>query len=176
MEPEKKINEELELAISLNQEKLQKSRIYTVERVKQELTLLNMTLHDLEIDEVKPEKKNKKCYFVEALIKARKELKKANPDNWEEDLQGLVRHRLKGSQRSALEIINEELKNSFFTFAGTESLESIGKTNVSFDLEDGEDDDYSAAENDHQYNDECAELLLQTINDIEIKYDSNYSV
>ena len=63
--------------------------------------------------------------------------------NWEEDAKDNdINRRMDGSHhRNALEIIDDELKSSFFTFAGTQALVGIGEKsiNMGIDCDDQED-------------------------------------
>jgi len=132
---------EIQLALCMKEDVIQKSRVYTTPRMKQELALLKEVLTDLDEDAILPEAKAKSDY-VRALIKARKQLKAFDADNWEEDTIFKITSRYEGVQGSAIDIIEAEIDgDSFFTFAGTassNSLDSGGKV-VTFIFSNDED-------------------------------------
>jgi len=134
---------EIELAICLKEDVIQKSRVYTALRVDQELALINEELNDLDLDSFIPEGKSKLDH-VRALIQARKKLKGLDIENWEEKTVFKITHRYEGVQTSALDTISAELDgNSFFTFAGTASSTNaeIGGKAITFTFSGDEDND-----------------------------------
>ena len=66
----------------------------------------------------------------------------------------------------------DEIKYPFFTFSGSESLSSIGKTNFSFDAMERDDDNDHSTENDHQYTEETDALSCQFLNEMDMRYSS----
>ena len=60
---------ELDLAVSLDKTELQKSRVYTVERIKQELSYLNALLDNLNLGVVNPEKQTKNHIWLMHYLK-----------------------------------------------------------------------------------------------------------
>jgi len=135
--------EEMELVLCMDPVKLQKSRIYTTERVAQELALLNQELYDLDIEMAVPEGKLKSD-LIRSLIEARRVLKRNASDyeTYEEEVVARVKERYEGQLEDAREIISKEIKDPFFTFEGTESRESnsLGKKLITFTFEEISED------------------------------------
>lgn len=88
---------------------------------------MNDILTDLEVDPVIPSKTDKKkVHFIHLLVEARKKLKDHDKDNWEAILKENIAQRFQGSEQSATEIAKKELKDTFFTFANSAALSTIG--------------------------------------------------
>lgn len=112
-----RIKEEIALSVCLNEEVLVKSKLYTVARIRQELSLLEEELQENDLPIVRPEG-NKKLYLVQALIKGRKILKAEAKWDWEETTKAKIESRLENINKSAIDIITEELKDKFFHLSG----------------------------------------------------------
>lgn len=128
------MREELDHAVSLSRDKLQKSRLYTVERIKQEIQILNSYFEVLEIPLISMKKSGKKkVYYIDLLIEARKELKKHESKisrDWEETARESILQRLNGASDSvqpACVIIENELNEHdfFFDFTSSQELDAV---------------------------------------------------
>ena len=118
---------EIEFGLSFSVEQLssKKGNIYNIARIEQELALLNDHLVDHGHEVIKPEKvkgRVSKFSWAAALVDARKEAKKLaveNVQDWEALQKESIIARFEGAKAKPLEIIEEELRNSFFNFAST---------------------------------------------------------
>jgi len=123
---------ELEYGISTNVGQLaaKAKNIYNIERLQQELALLNDELEEKNLDVIVPEKKKgriSKEGWATALVQARKEMKKLAIDqgeDWEAKERMRVISRFEGTRNKPLEIIEMELADSFFHFADTDAKKS----------------------------------------------------
>ena len=85
--------------------------------MKQELSLLEEELQENDLPIVRPEG-NKKLYLVQALIKGRKMLKAEAKWDWEETTKAKIESRLENINKSAIDIIKDEVKDKFFHLSG----------------------------------------------------------
>jgi len=123
---------EIEFGLTLNVHKMNKDRqLYTRARVEIELNRINEKLIDCDLDEVWPYNDNgmilrpsrtKKSHIVEALVQARKSLKKYMSDEGEQDWEDFatadITERYEGTLETPKTIIAKELEYTFFTFEG----------------------------------------------------------
>ena len=158
---------ELMLAVSLDADELKTSRVYTVERLKEEIQLLNKRLSDLGMNKLLAPSRGKKEIYARLLVDGRKKIKELDPMNWEDQEKQKMRARLEGADKSATEIIRNELDHTFFTFAGSNSLcHQIGKEKINIDLNPNRRDSTSAAFDLCTLDESFHNLMLQTYEEI----------
>ena len=156
---------ELEHAVCLDHKKLYKSKLYTVERIKKELEVLDSFLEMAELPTTNPSGqwyKNKK-ELVEALVNGRVQLKEKFASTWEEIAKKSVIQRLQGpnASQSAFEIIEKEIEENsfFFHFNGTQSLESYDEDYIYFPFKSGiNNQDDEGKDRDFQMDDDIDNL------------------
>ena len=119
---QKVLNEEVLLGLTTDVEKIIKDRkLYTKERVKYELSLINFQLADLDLCPIDVNPNSSKRVFAEALVEGRKLLKK-NVLDWESKATVDIQFRYENrdeNEKTVLQIIGDELKHNFFTLEGS---------------------------------------------------------
>lgn len=144
------LQHEIEFGLTLNVDKINKDRqLYTRARVELELNRINEKLLDCDLDEVWPYDDNgmilrpsrtKKSHIVEALVQARKSLKKYMSDqgdqDWEDFATEDITERYEGTLETPTSIIAKELEYALFTFEGTHARrEAIQSKRITFEHE-----------------------------------------
>lgn len=130
-----KLKLELDWIVCLDSIKMEKEAksLYTIARIQQELSLMNDTLMDLELEPItSPRGTKKRIYWINLLMEARTRFKLAKPLEWEHILKANIAQRFISSQDSASDIAKRELQNSFFTFKDSHALSTIGREEVNF--------------------------------------------
>ena len=74
--------------------------------------------------------------WAQALVEARhacKEIAMAKKEDWEANERLRIKERFEGTQESALELVEKELRDSFLTFVGTDAMQNdLGMTEFTF--------------------------------------------
>jgi len=131
------LQKELEFGLTFSVDKLAavSKNPYNIVRMQQELALQNDVLSENGKEIIVPKKVKSripKKEWAEALVKSRKETKKLAVDkgeDWEAGERLSIIERYEGTRGQPLEIIETELRDTFFNFATTDVIRSNLATN-----------------------------------------------